>query len=66
MTDKKTTENPTEITDENLDQATGGADNTPMDFGDPIGAYNFKVEIEGVTQGAFKTSFDAVSDKSDK
>ena len=35
---------------------------------DHIGAYNFKVEIEGVTQGAFKdgstrSSFDTVSDK---
>ena len=61
MADKKTDGHPTEIADETLDQAVGGVD-AKRDI-DYVGNFNFKVEIEGVTQGAFKTSFDTVSDK---
>ena len=51
---------PTEIDDGDLDAATGGAD-AKRDH-DYVGNFNFKVEIEGVTQGAFKTSWEKVTD----
>ena len=38
-----------ELTEEELKKASGGAGRRfETDFGDPIGNYNFKVEIEGV------------------
>ena len=61
MTDKKHDEQPTEISDDALDGAAGGVD-AKRDF-DYVGNYNFKVEIEGVTQGTFRTSFETVSKK---
>ena len=61
MSEKNPSDQATEITDDALDDATGGAD-AKRDI-DYVGNYNFKVEIEGVTLGAFKTSFDTVSDK---
>ena len=69
MTDKKT-DQPSELSDQALDDAAGGVD-AKRDH-DYVGNFNFKVEIEGVTQGAFKaidglraevvtTSFDKVT-----
>ena len=47
---------PTEIDDGDLDAAAGGAD-AKRDY-DYVGNYNFKVEINGVTQGTLKDSFE--------
>ena len=47
---------PTEIDDGDLDAASGGTD-AKRDH-DYVGNFNFKVEIEGVTQGALKDSFE--------
>lgn len=38
-----------ELTDEQLDEVAGGPARRTEDFGDPIGNYNFKVEIDGVS-----------------
>ena len=52
MTDRKTDKQPNEITDEALDQASGGVD-AKRDI-DYVGNYNFKVEISGVNAGYVK------------
>ena len=52
MTDKKTPSQPAEMTEDALDDISGGP--TRRGDLDHVGAYNFKVEISGVSAGYFK------------
>jgi hypothetical protein len=56
----KSDNTPTEIDDGDLDVAIGGVDAKRSH--DYVGNYNFKVEINGVTQGKLKDSFETTSE----